>query len=71
MEGVCVRDLVKVFGRGSKPAVDGLSITFYESQITAFLGHNGAGKTTTLYVMHTRSRSHTGTHTRKIGRAHV
>uniref|UniRef100_A0AAZ3QCY2 Uncharacterized protein n=1 Tax=Oncorhynchus tshawytscha TaxID=74940 RepID=A0AAZ3QCY2_ONCTS len=52
VEGVCVQNLVKVFGRGQKPAVDGLSITFYESQITAFLGHNGAGKTTTLYVTH-------------------
>ncbi|XP_062335379.1 retinal-specific phospholipid-transporting ATPase ABCA4-like isoform X2 [Osmerus eperlanus] len=51
VEGVCVRDLAKVFSRGSKPAVDGLSITFYESQITAFLGHNGAGKTTTLSIL--------------------
>uniref|UniRef100_A0A8C7N632 ATP-binding cassette, sub-family A (ABC1), member 4a n=1 Tax=Oncorhynchus kisutch TaxID=8019 RepID=A0A8C7N632_ONCKI len=54
VEGVCVQNLVKVFGRGQKPAVDGLSITFYESQITAFLGHNGAGKTTTLYVTHSQ-----------------
>nr|XP_046148467.1 LOW QUALITY PROTEIN: retinal-specific phospholipid-transporting ATPase ABCA4a [Oncorhynchus gorbuscha] len=51
VEGVCVQNLVKVFGRGQKPAVDGLSITFYESQITAFLGHNGAGKTTTLSIL--------------------
>uniref|UniRef100_A0A4W5LU81 ATP binding cassette subfamily A member 4 n=1 Tax=Hucho hucho TaxID=62062 RepID=A0A4W5LU81_9TELE len=49
--GVCVQNLVKVFGRGQKPAVDGLSITFYESQITAFLGHNGAGKTTTMSIL--------------------
>uniref|UniRef100_A0A8C3J6Q0 ABC transporter domain-containing protein n=1 Tax=Calidris pygmaea TaxID=425635 RepID=A0A8C3J6Q0_9CHAR len=34
-----------------KPAVDGMNITFYEGQITAFLGHNGAGKTTTLSIL--------------------
>ncbi|KAM6977694.1 retinal-specific phospholipid-transporting ATPase ABCA4-like [Aplochiton taeniatus] len=49
--GVCVQNLVKVFSRNSKPAVDGLSITFYESQITAFLGQNGAGKTTTMSIL--------------------
>ena len=48
VEGVCIRDLVKRFGSGAPPAVDGLSLSFYESQITAFLGHNGAGKTTTM-----------------------
>lgn len=51
LKGVCIKDLVKVFGSGTRPAVDGLSISFYESQITAFLGHNGAGKTTTMYVI--------------------
>lgn len=50
VKGVCIQDLVKVFGSSPRPAVDGLSISFYESQITAFLGHNGAGKTTTMYV---------------------
>jgi hypothetical protein len=30
--------------------VDGLTINFYEDQITSFLGHNGAGKTTTMWV---------------------
>lgn len=48
VEGVCIRELVKTFSSGSPPAVDGLSLRFYESQITAFLGQNGAGKTTTL-----------------------
>lgn len=57
VKGVCIKDLVKVFGSGFTPAVDGLSISFYESQITAFLGHNGAGKTTTMYV--TRMHTHT------------
>uniref|UniRef100_A0A3Q1EAA0 ATP-binding cassette, sub-family A (ABC1), member 4a n=1 Tax=Acanthochromis polyacanthus TaxID=80966 RepID=A0A3Q1EAA0_9TELE len=50
-EGVCIQDLVKVFGSCIKPAVDGLSINFYESQITAFLGQNGAGKTTTMSIL--------------------
>ncbi|XP_031439935.1 retinal-specific phospholipid-transporting ATPase ABCA4-like isoform X2 [Clupea harengus] len=49
--GVCVQDLVKRFSGSSRPAVDGLSITFYEGQITAFLGHNGAGKTTTMSIL--------------------
>ncbi|XP_051796407.1 retinal-specific phospholipid-transporting ATPase ABCA4a [Acanthochromis polyacanthus] len=51
MKGVCIQDLVKVFGSCIKPAVDGLSINFYESQITAFLGQNGAGKTTTMSIL--------------------
>ncbi|CAB1457509.1 unnamed protein product [Pleuronectes platessa] len=51
VKGVCIENLVKVFGSSSIPAVDGLSISFYESQITAFLGHNGAGKTTTMSIL--------------------
>uniref|UniRef100_A0A665X1X1 P-type phospholipid transporter n=1 Tax=Echeneis naucrates TaxID=173247 RepID=A0A665X1X1_ECHNA len=51
VKGVCIQDLVKVFDSNSRPAVDGLSINFYESQITAFLGHNGAGKTTTMSIL--------------------
>uniref|UniRef100_A0A8C5NB08 ATP-binding cassette, sub-family A (ABC1), member 4a n=1 Tax=Gouania willdenowi TaxID=441366 RepID=A0A8C5NB08_GOUWI len=47
-KGVCVENLVKFFSGSSSPAVDGLSINFYESQITALLGQNGAGKTTTM-----------------------
>lgn len=47
--GVQVADLVKVFDGSSRPAVNCLSINFYEGQITSFLGHNGAGKTTTMY----------------------
>ncbi|XP_074118834.1 retinal-specific phospholipid-transporting ATPase ABCA4 isoform X3 [Sminthopsis crassicaudata] len=49
--GVCVQNLVKVFDFQGKPAVDRLNITFYENQITAFLGHNGAGKTTTMNIL--------------------
>ncbi|NXS13542.1 ABCA1 protein, partial [Neodrepanis coruscans] len=32
-------------------AVNGLSLDFYEGQITSFLGHNGAGKTTTMSIL--------------------
>ena len=48
--GVALHNLVKEYGTadGKKVAVDGLSLNFYEGQITAFLGHNGAGKTTTM-----------------------
>lgn len=47
--GVQIKDLVKVFDGRSRPAVNCLNISFYEGQITSFLGHNGAGKTTTMY----------------------
>ncbi|KAK7158970.1 hypothetical protein R3I94_005341 [Phoxinus phoxinus] len=49
--GVSVQDLVKVYSRNSRPAVDCLNMNFYEGQITSFLGHNGAGKTTTLSIL--------------------
>ncbi|XP_067108458.1 retinal-specific phospholipid-transporting ATPase ABCA4 isoform X1 [Osmerus mordax] len=49
--GVEIQDLVKVFPGSPRPAVDSLSITFYEGQITSFLGHNGAGKTTTMSIL--------------------
>jgi ATP-binding cassette subfamily A (ABC1) protein 1 len=40
--GVSIRNLKKVYKTGNKTAVDGLSINFYEGQISSFLGHNGA-----------------------------
>lgn len=46
--GVSIQKLVKIYKTGKKLAVDGLSVDFYENQITSFLGHNGAGKTTTM-----------------------
>ncbi|KAL4635920.1 retinal-specific ATP-binding cassette transporter-like [Arapaima gigas] len=49
--GVIIQDLVKVFDGNPRPAVNCLNITFYEGQITSFLGHNGAGKTTTMSVL--------------------
>ncbi|KAG7461875.1 hypothetical protein MATL_G00195770 [Megalops atlanticus] len=49
--GVSIRNLVKIYKTGKKVAVDGLSVDFYEDQITSFLGHNGAGKTTTMSIL--------------------
>ncbi|KAF6343916.1 ATP binding cassette subfamily A member 4 [Rhinolophus ferrumequinum] len=48
---VCVKNLVKIFEPYGRPAVDHLNISFYENQITVFLGHNGSGKTTTLSIL--------------------
>ena len=45
-----VRNLRKVFDDG-KIAVDNTSMTMYEGQIFALLGHNGAGKTTTIQML--------------------
>uniref|UniRef100_A0A3P9LUM4 P-type phospholipid transporter n=1 Tax=Oryzias latipes TaxID=8090 RepID=A0A3P9LUM4_ORYLA len=47
VKGVCIENLVKVFSSCVRPAIDGLTISFYEGHITSLLGHNGAGKTTT------------------------
>ncbi|KAG7459155.1 ATP-binding cassette sub-family A member 1-like isoform X1 [Solea senegalensis] len=49
--GVYIENLVKVYRQGKKLAVDGLTLGFYEGQITSFLGHNGAGKTTTMSIL--------------------
>ncbi|XP_070598469.1 phospholipid-transporting ATPase ABCA1 isoform X2 [Erythrolamprus reginae] len=49
--GVSIKNLVKVYRDGKKLAIDGLTLNFYEGQITSFLGHNGAGKTTTMSIL--------------------
>ncbi|XP_060619641.2 phospholipid-transporting ATPase ABCA1 [Anolis sagrei] len=49
--GVSIQKLVKVYRDGKKLAVDGLTLNFYEGQISSFLGHNGAGKTTTMSIL--------------------
>lgn len=53
--GRCVKcnKLRKVFSTpaGPKVAVDSLTLTMYEGEIFALLGHNGAGKTTTLQML--------------------
>ncbi|KAK9511087.1 hypothetical protein O3M35_005719 [Rhynocoris fuscipes] len=48
--GVSIRNLKKVFDK-QKVAVNDISLSFYEGQITSFLGHNGAGKTTTISML--------------------
>ncbi|XP_071508675.1 phospholipid-transporting ATPase ABCA3-like [Diadema antillarum] len=47
--GVQIRGLTKTFG--TKTAVDKLTLSMYEGQITALLGHNGAGKSTTISML--------------------
>eukprot|EP00111_Clytia_hemisphaerica_P002239 TCONS_00006276-protein len=49
--GVAIENLLKIYKKGSQPAVDHLSLNLYENQITSFLGHNGAGKTTTMSLL--------------------
>eukprot|EP00529_Nitzschia_sp_RCC80_P002451 CAMPEP_0113451218 /NCGR_PEP_ID=MMETSP0014_2-20120614/6226_1 /TAXON_ID=2857 /ORGANISM="Nitzschia sp." /LENGTH=1987 /DNA_ID=CAMNT_0000342569 /DNA_START=1298 /DNA_END=7261 /DNA_ORIENTATION=- /assembly_acc=CAM_ASM_000159 len=44
-----IRGLTKSFGE--KQAVDNLSLSMYNGQVTALLGHNGAGKTTTIAML--------------------
>mmetsp|Transcript_4100 Transcript_4100/g.5426 ORF Transcript_4100/g.5426 Transcript_4100/m.5426 type:complete len:1767 (-) Transcript_4100:194-5494(-) len=44
-----VRNLVKQFGEVH--AVNGLTLTFANNQISTLLGHNGAGKTTTMQML--------------------
>jgi ABC-type multidrug transport system fused ATPase/permease subunit len=43
-----IRHLCNVFGE--KIAVDGISMSFYNGQITALLGHNGAGKCRCMHL---------------------
>jgi sodium transport system ATP-binding protein len=45
---------------GRVQAVDGVSFTAYDGQITGLLGPNGAGKTTTLRMLYTLMRPETG-----------
>jgi ATP-binding cassette subfamily A (ABC1) protein 5 len=61
-----IRSITKVFGNGNKRtiAVNSLSMSIYESQITAILGHNGAGKSTLINML-------VGTIPPSSGSAHV
>ncbi|XP_022107295.1 ATP-binding cassette sub-family A member 3-like isoform X2 [Acanthaster planci] len=51
--GIQIKGLTKVYKSsvGSKLAVDNLTVSMYQGQITALLGHNGAGKTTTMSIL--------------------
>ena len=57
-----VRNLHKAFGKGSKRvvAVDGVSFSARDGEITGLLGPNGAGKTTTLRMLYTLMTSDRG-----------
>ena len=47
--GIEINKLHKVYSRGNNHALKGLSLNFYENEISAFLGHNGAGKSSTMH----------------------
>lgn len=54
-----IHKLKKTFGE--KTAVDGLSLSIYNGEITALLGHNGAGKTTTINILIGATKATDGT----------
>ncbi len=54
-----VTDLHKAFG--AVKAVDGVTFTAHDGEITGLLGPNGAGKTTTLRMLYTLMRPDAGT----------
>nr|QNH67855.1 ATP-binding cassette transporter subfamily A member 1-like protein X1 [Brachionus rotundiformis] len=49
--GIEIDKLHKVYSRGNNHALKGLSVKFYQNEISAFLGHNGAGKSTTMHLL--------------------
>src|SRR5689334_20294772 len=46
-----IKDIKKYFANGTVKAVDGVSFTCPDGQITGLLGPNGAGKTTALRII--------------------
>jgi ABC-2 type transport system ATP-binding protein len=48
---IVVQELVKAYAKGSKRAVDSLSLRIPNGKIYGFLGPNGAGKTTTIKMV--------------------
>jgi ABC-2 type transport system ATP-binding protein len=55
------RDLVKFYRKGTRPALNGLTVSIKESQVFGLLGPNGAGKTTALSIMNTLLKPTSGT----------
>jgi ATP-binding cassette subfamily A (ABC1) protein 1 len=49
--GIVIDKLHKVYSRGKNHALKGLTVNFYQNEISAFLGHNGAGKSTTMHLL--------------------
>jgi ABC-2 type transport system ATP-binding protein len=58
-----VRDLTKVFGKGSVRALDGLSFDAAPATVLGVLGPNGAGKTTAVRILSTVLTPDSGTAT--------
>ncbi|MEE4297645.1 MAG: ATP-binding cassette domain-containing protein [Wenzhouxiangella sp.] len=56
-----VQGLRKTFNKGKVVAVDEVSFTAQDGQITGLLGPNGAGKTTTLRMLYTLLEPDSGT----------
>lgn len=54
------RNLRKTFNRGKVVAVDDVSFTARDGEITGLLGPNGAGKTTTLRMLYTLLKPDSG-----------
>lgn len=42
--GIEIKNLHKIYSRGNNHALKGLTVNFYQNEISAFLGHNGAGE---------------------------
>ncbi|MBN8726885.1 MAG: ATP-binding cassette domain-containing protein [Xanthomonadales bacterium] len=55
-----VQNLSKAFDGGRVRAVDGVSFTARDGEITGLLGPNGAGKTTTLRMLYTLMKPDSG-----------
>jgi ABC-2 type transport system ATP-binding protein len=51
--GLKAQQLVKVYRKGSKPALNGLTMSIREGEVFGLLGPNGAGKTTAISIMNT------------------
>jgi len=46
-----IQNLIKIYNPKKAPAVNGLNVSMYDSEITCLLGHNGAGKSTTISIL--------------------
>ena len=46
--GMSLHSLGKSYKDKSTPAVQDLSVSLFQGQVTALLGHNGAGKSSTM-----------------------
>ncbi|CAL1527412.1 unnamed protein product [Lymnaea stagnalis] len=71
--GIAIENLTKVYSN-KKKAIDRLSISFYENQITTLLGHNGAAKTTTMKIICgvlKPTSGHVFINDQKIGQSHI